>query len=66
MHPRTTVPSPPDTAHPSPATSQTAPGSAVLDRIAARVQLRLAAEQTVSNSSGDGSHAASLIWPWPL
>jgi len=66
MHPPKTVPSPPDTAGPSTATSQMAQGSAVLDRIAARVQIRLAAERTASNSSADGSHAASLIWPLPL
>jgi hypothetical protein len=66
MQPRTTVPSSPDAARPGSAASNTAHGSVVLDRIAARVQLRLAAEQPVSNAIGDGSHAASLIWPWPL
>lgn len=65
MLPRTTVPLPLTAGHPDPATADTA-RSAVLDRIAARVQLRLAAEQAASNRVGDGSHAASLIWPWPL
>jgi len=65
MLPHTTVPLPPTAARPEPATREI-PRGAVLDRIAARVQLRLAAEQTASNRVGDGSHAASLIWPWPL
>ncbi|WP_308288564.1 HaaA family cyclophane-containing RiPP peptide [Streptomyces macrolidinus] len=42
------------------------PSLEVLDRVAARVQRRLAAERAASNSIGDGVHAASLIWPWPL
>ncbi|WP_338058814.1 HaaA family cyclophane-containing RiPP peptide [Streptomyces seoulensis] len=49
-----------------PDTAESAPGLEVLDRVAARVQRRLAAEQAASNSIGDGAHAASLIWPWPL
>lgn len=63
MPTRTTVPSPADTA--STALGEATQGSEVLDRIAARVRLRLAAEQAASNSDG-GSHPASLIWPWPL
>ncbi|MGW2700910.1 HaaA family cyclophane-containing RiPP peptide [Streptomyces sp. NPDC001340] len=41
-------------------------GTAVLDRVATRVRQRLEAEQAATNRVGDGSHAASLIWPWPL
>ncbi|MER6566310.1 HaaA family cyclophane-containing RiPP peptide [Streptomyces sp. NPDC001093] len=40
--------------------------TAVLDRVAARVRQRLVAEQAPTNRVGDGAHAASLIWPWPL
>lgn len=40
--------------------------TAVLDRVAARVRQRLAAEKAAANRSGDGSHAASIVWPWPL
>ncbi|MER5918687.1 HaaA family cyclophane-containing RiPP peptide [Streptomyces mirabilis] len=62
---------PPSTSVPSPSASglntpESAPAPEVLDRVAARVQRRLAAERAASNSIGDGSHAASLIWPWPL
>ena len=61
---------PPSTTVPSPSSScQDAPGVAplpeVLDRVAARVQYRLAAEQSASNRTGDGAHAASMTWPWP-
>jgi hypothetical protein len=49
-----------------PDTTGSVPGLEVLDRVAARVQRRLAAEQAASNGIGDGAHAASLIWPWPL
>ncbi|MFI1764155.1 HaaA family cyclophane-containing RiPP peptide [Streptomyces sp. NPDC020800] len=50
-----------------PASAEPAPlGTAVLDRVAARVRQRLEAEQTATNRVGDGAHAASLIWPWPL
>ncbi|MFE7978756.1 HaaA family cyclophane-containing RiPP peptide [Streptomyces shenzhenensis] len=43
-----------------------ASGTAVLDRVAARVRQRLETEQAATNKVGDGAHAASLIWPWPL
>ncbi|MEU7054753.1 HaaA family cyclophane-containing RiPP peptide [Streptomyces sp. NPDC046197] len=45
---------------------QPAQGNMVLDRVAARVQQRRAAEQAATNRVGDGTHAASLIWPWPF
>ncbi|MFE3828712.1 HaaA family cyclophane-containing RiPP peptide [Streptomyces sp. NPDC059092] len=38
----------------------------VLERVAARVRQRQTAERTAANRVGDGAHAASLIWPWPL
>ncbi|MEU9460452.1 HaaA family cyclophane-containing RiPP peptide [Streptomyces sp. NPDC048312] len=61
---RTSVPAP----HP-PVTSE-APkptqGSVVLDRVAARVRQRLAAERTAANRTGEGGHQASLICTWPL
>ncbi|WP_371095856.1 HaaA family cyclophane-containing RiPP peptide [Streptomyces sanglieri] len=63
MPPSMTVPCPPASGLD---TSEGAPGLEVLDRVAARVQHRLAAEQAASNSIGDGAHAASLIWPWSL
>ncbi|MER5338853.1 HaaA family cyclophane-containing RiPP peptide [Streptomyces mirabilis] len=63
MPPSTNVPSP---SAAGPDTSEFAPGPEVLDRVAARVQRRLAAERAALNSIGDGTHAASLIWPWPL
>ncbi|MEU9228328.1 HaaA family cyclophane-containing RiPP peptide [Streptomyces massasporeus] len=44
----------------------TAAGTAVLDRVAARVRQRLEAEEGATGPVGDGAHAASLIWPWPL
>jgi hypothetical protein len=44
----------------------TAAGTAVLDRVAARVRQRLEAEAGATCRVGDGAHAASLIWPWPL
>ena len=44
----------------------TAAGTAVLDRIAARVRQRLEAEEIATGQIGDGAHAASLIWPLPL
>ncbi|MEH0556485.1 MULTISPECIES: HaaA family cyclophane-containing RiPP peptide [Streptomyces] len=43
-----------------------AAGTAVLDRVAARVRQRLEAEEGATSRVGDGAHAASLIWPWPL
>ncbi|WP_329386475.1 HaaA family cyclophane-containing RiPP peptide [Streptomyces sp. NBC_01716] len=50
----------------SPVGIQPTEGSAVLDRIAVRVRQRLAAEQAATTQTGDGGHAASLIWPRPL
>ncbi|QYX83527.1 HaaA family cyclophane-containing RiPP peptide [Streptomyces akebiae] len=44
----------------------TASGTAVLDRVAARVRQRLEAEEGATGPVGAGAHAASLIWPWPL
>ncbi|MFG3025932.1 HaaA family cyclophane-containing RiPP peptide [Streptomyces sp. NPDC048254] len=49
-----------------PTSRQPAQGNLVLDRVAARVQQRRAAEQVATNRAGDGTHAASLIWPWPF
>lgn len=66
MQSRTPVPASHVVGHPGLVSSETTPTTAVLDRVAARVQQRLAAEQTAVNRTGDGSHAASLIWPWPL
>ncbi|MET9507876.1 HaaA family cyclophane-containing RiPP peptide [Streptomyces flavidovirens] len=63
MPPSTTVPSPSASAT---VTAEPGPHAEVLGRVAARVQCRLAAERASSNRSGDGTHAASLIWPWPL
>ncbi|MFF3363233.1 HaaA family cyclophane-containing RiPP peptide [Streptomyces misionensis] len=39
------------------------PEAGVLDRVAARVRLRLEAEQASANRVGDGTHAASLACP---
>ncbi|MFJ2720707.1 HaaA family cyclophane-containing RiPP peptide [Streptomyces sp. NPDC087437] len=58
--PRTITPVGPACAEPKVA------GTAVLDRVAARVRQRLEAEQGATGRVGDGAHAASLIWPWPL
>ncbi|MEV5987001.1 HaaA family cyclophane-containing RiPP peptide [Streptomyces sp. NPDC052051] len=58
--PHTTAPVGPTAAEP------TAAGAAVLDRVAARVRLRLEAEEVATRRVGDGAHAASLIWAWPL
>ncbi|MGW1286433.1 HaaA family cyclophane-containing RiPP peptide [Streptomyces sp. NPDC001680] len=58
--PRTITPVGPASAEPA------AVGSAVLDRVAARVRQRLEAEEGATNRVGDGAHAASLIWPWPM
>ncbi|MER6010188.1 HaaA family cyclophane-containing RiPP peptide [Streptomyces bluensis] len=66
MQSGTSVPTSHVTDHTGPVGSETAETTAVLDRVATRVQQRLAAEQTAANRTGDGSHAASLIWPWPL
>ncbi|MEU6535780.1 HaaA family cyclophane-containing RiPP peptide [Streptomyces sp. NPDC047000] len=67
-------PSPPSAPEPSAravaahlgAATPTTPGATVLDHVAARVQQRLDAEQSVTNRTGEGAHGASLIWPWPL
>ncbi|MFJ9927243.1 MULTISPECIES: HaaA family cyclophane-containing RiPP peptide [Streptomyces] len=40
------------------------PEAGVLERVAARVRLRLETEQTSVDRVGDGTHAASLTWPW--
>ena len=66
MPSRTPVPASPVMDPASTSKARPAPAPAVLDRIAARVQQRLTAEQAASNRVGDGAHAASLIWPWPL
>lgn len=58
--PRTITPVGPASAEP------TAAGTAVLDRVAARVRQRLEAEEGATSQVSDGAHAASLIWPWPL
>ncbi|GAA3147127.1 hypothetical protein GCM10010521_37920 [Streptomyces rameus] len=58
--PRTITPVGPASAVPA------AAGTAVLDRVAARVRQRLEAEEGATSRVGDGAHAASLIWPWPL
>ncbi|GHB22397.1 MULTISPECIES: HaaA family cyclophane-containing RiPP peptide [Streptomyces] len=58
--PRTITPVGPASAEPMVA------GTAVLDRVAARVRQRLEAEEGATSRVGDGAHAASLIWPWPL
>ncbi|MFF0171055.1 HaaA family cyclophane-containing RiPP peptide [Streptomyces prasinus] len=44
----------------------TAVSTAVLGRVAARVRQRLAAEETATGRVGAGTHAASLVLPWPL
>ncbi|MEV2216255.1 HaaA family cyclophane-containing RiPP peptide [Streptomyces sp. NPDC050997] len=62
MPSRTSVPAP----HATAATGGAAQDNVVLDRVAARVRQRLAVEQAATNRVGDGSHAASLIWPWPV
>ena len=62
MPSRTSVPAP----HATVATGGAAQDNVVLDRVAARVRQRLAVEQAATNRIGDGSHAASLIWPWPV
>ncbi|WP_189326214.1 HaaA family cyclophane-containing RiPP peptide [Streptomyces flaveus] len=66
MQLRTPVPTSHVMDHTSPVSTETTPTTAVLDRVAARVQQRLAAEQTAASRTGDGSHSASLILPWPL
>ncbi|MFH8902487.1 HaaA family cyclophane-containing RiPP peptide [Streptomyces coeruleorubidus] len=58
--PRTITPVGPASAEPM------VVGTAVLDRVAARVRQRLEAEEGATSRVGDGAHAASLIWPWPL
>ncbi|MFI1563878.1 HaaA family cyclophane-containing RiPP peptide [Streptomyces sp. NPDC020490] len=58
--PHTVMPVGPATGEP------TAAGTAVLDRVAARVRQRLEAEEGEASRVGDGAHAASLIWPLPL
>ncbi|WP_269859396.1 HaaA family cyclophane-containing RiPP peptide [Streptomyces sp. RPT161] len=62
----TSAPAPHAWAPVVPEPAQPAQGTVVLDRVAARVRQRLAAEQAATNRVGDGAHAASIIWPWPL
>ncbi|MDU9001813.1 MULTISPECIES: HaaA family cyclophane-containing RiPP peptide [Streptomyces] len=63
MPSRTSVPAP----HAAAVTGrEPAQPNVVLDRVAARVRQRQAAEQAATNRVGDGAHAASLIWPWPF
>ncbi|WP_063735288.1 HaaA family cyclophane-containing RiPP peptide [Streptomyces sp. RTd22] len=50
----------------APIVPESAQDSPVLDRLAHRVHQRLEAEQAATNRVGDGAHAASIIWPWPL
>ncbi|MFF3730309.1 HaaA family cyclophane-containing RiPP peptide [Streptomyces sp. NPDC002476] len=68
MPSRTPVPAPhatePVTAEP--VTAEPTHGSTVLDRVAARVRQRLAAEQTTPNRIGEGGHQASLSRFRPL
>ncbi|MFH9493143.1 MULTISPECIES: HaaA family cyclophane-containing RiPP peptide [Streptomyces] len=61
---RTSVPTP--HAPVTPVAPEPTQSSVVLDRVAARVRQRLAAERTAANSTGEGGHQASLIWTWPL
>ncbi|WP_367041356.1 HaaA family cyclophane-containing RiPP peptide [Streptomyces sp. Je 1-332] len=63
MPPSSTVPSPSASNLDAP---EVAPLPEVLNRVATRVQHRLTAEQSASNRTGDGAHAASVSWPWPL
>ncbi|WP_425245402.1 HaaA family cyclophane-containing RiPP peptide [Streptomyces sp. NEAU-NA10] len=63
------MPSPTSVTEPrtiTPVGPATAAGTAVLYRVAARVRQRLEAEEGATGRVGDGTHAASLIWPWPL
>ncbi|WP_127355796.1 HaaA family cyclophane-containing RiPP peptide [Actinacidiphila soli] len=63
----TSVTEPRTITHVGPASAEpTMAGTAVLDRVAARVRQRLEAEEGATGRFGDGAHAASLIWPWPL
>ncbi|MGW7074622.1 HaaA family cyclophane-containing RiPP peptide [Streptomyces sp. NPDC054866] len=63
MTPSTTV-LPPVSS--SPEAPEVASLPEVLDRVATRVHHRLATEQSASYRTGDGAHAASVTWPWPL
>ncbi|WP_329462077.1 HaaA family cyclophane-containing RiPP peptide [Streptomyces sp. NBC_01431] len=61
------MPSPTTVPGLSPAEAMEVPlGNVVLDRVAARVHQRLAAEQAASNKVGEGAHMASIIWPFPV
>ena len=62
----TSVPTSPTMDPTSPQSTKSAQATAVLDRVAARVQQRLATEQAATNRVGDGAHAASLNLAWPL
>ncbi|MCX4550390.1 HaaA family cyclophane-containing RiPP peptide [Streptomyces sp. NBC_01500] len=63
MSSHTSVPAPHATV---PVEPEPTPGPVVLDRVAAHVRQRLAAEHAAANRTGEGGHAASLIWTWPL
>lgn len=61
---RTSVPTPqPPVMLVAPEPTQ---GSAVLDRVAARVRQRLAAERAAADRAGEGGHQASLALTGPL
>nr|WSZ96555.1 hypothetical protein OH820_13570 [Streptomyces sp. NBC_00857] len=51
---------------PAPVGPELTQGALVLDRVAARVRQRLAAEHAAADRVGEGGHQASLIWSRPL
>ncbi|WP_308373047.1 HaaA family cyclophane-containing RiPP peptide [Streptomyces sp. MUM 2J] len=61
MSSRTPVLAPPTTGLVRPTNAQ---GNDVLERVAARVQQRLAAETSREGHHAEGPHAASLVLPW--
>ncbi|WP_308788891.1 HaaA family cyclophane-containing RiPP peptide [Streptomyces pacificus] len=61
MSSHTPVLAPPATGMVRPAAAH---GNPVLERVAARVQQRLAAEKSTEGHVAEGPHAASLILPW--
>ncbi|MEU6019158.1 HaaA family cyclophane-containing RiPP peptide [Streptomyces sp. NPDC047515] len=66
MPSHTPSPAPLVTAPAGPEVAHTTQAAVVLERVAARVQQRLAAEQAASHRLCDGGHAASLILPGTL
>lgn len=62
------MPSPANAVEPCavPSGEPATPDTTVLDRVAARVRQRLAAERSEASRSGGGTHAASLVPPLPL